>query len=101
MKFIIISDTHFGDPHSTLIEEQSDGEWGSDSEIVYINYTQGIGWSNITVISDGFNNTFWDHYMSYRPSITFDASENIHVVWENLIIGILGADFEILYVNYT
>ena len=82
-------------------EEQSDGEWGSDSEIVYINYTQGIGWSNITVISDGFNNTFWDHYMSYRPSITFDASENIHVVWENLIIGILGADFEILYVNYT
>ncbi len=77
------------------------GIWGTDNEIMYVNYTIGVGWSNVTIISDGYNNFFWNDDNSQDPSITVDTSGNIHVVWSDWTSGIWGTDNEIMYVNYT
>ncbi len=79
-------------------EDRTNGEWGSDIEIMYTNYT-AAGWSNATVISDDF--TRWNNDDSRYPSITSDFAENIHVVWMDYTDGPWGADVEIMYVNYT
>ena len=81
--------------------DNTDGIWGSDSEIMYVNYTDGLGWSKATVISDGYNNYYWNDDSSGHPSITVDNLGNIHVVWEDFTDGIWGIDIEIMYVNYT
>ncbi len=33
-------------------QDDTVGWWGTDQEIMYANYTDGQGWSNITVVSD-------------------------------------------------
>ena len=38
-------------------------------EIMYVNYTSTSGWSNATVISDGFDGVYWNDDFSYVPAI--------------------------------
>ncbi len=77
----------------------TDGEWGSDLEIMYANYTASKGWSNATIISDDY--TSWNTGTSMSASISTDNNSNIHVVWEDSTPGPWGSDIEIMYVNYT
>jgi hypothetical protein len=79
-------------------EDQTDGEWGADTEIMYVNYT-AVGWSNATVISD--DATGWNTGASYNPSIAIYSHVKVHVVWEDYTDGEWGTDTEIMYVNYT
>ncbi len=76
------------------------GVWsggGGDTEIMYASYTEATGWSNITIISDGLNDIYWNDKESYSPSIAIDRNDNIHVVWEDSTSGVWGADWEIMY----
>ncbi|MFX1442710.1 MAG: hypothetical protein ACFFHV_04785 [Promethearchaeota archaeon] len=86
-------------------QDETEGIWGgsaSDVEIMYANYTIGVGWSNATVISDGYNNAWgWNTEDSYNPKIVVDGSNNLHVVWEDNSNGIWSFDIEIMYANYT
>jgi hypothetical protein len=84
------------------------GYWGGgvDSEIFYTKYVATTSqWSNITVISDGFNDTWgWNDGWSATPNIAIDISGNIHVVWQDDSNGIWNDsldDTEIMYVNYS
>ncbi len=79
----------------------TEGVWGSDSEIMYANYTQGQGWSNVTVISDGYLGVYWNDGSSYNPSIATDNNGDLHVVWGDGTDGEWGTDIEIMYANYT
>ncbi|MFX1502910.1 MAG: hypothetical protein ACFFDH_18260 [Promethearchaeota archaeon] len=84
--------------------DYTDGSWGTDEEIMYVSYTETSGWSNVTVISDGYNGIYWNDMISRRPDIAVDSLGNIHVVWEDETIGIwTGAlfDWEIMHVTYT
>ncbi len=74
------------------------GEWGTDNEIMYANYSAGV-WSNATVISD--DSTGWNDGNSFSPSITTDENGNIHVVWRDDTNGEWGTDEEIMYTNCT
>ncbi len=77
--------------------DYTDGEWGTDIEIMYANYTTS-GWSNATCISDLYG---WNNGESYSPSLTVDGIGNVHVVWMDNTNGEWGTDWEIMYVNYT
>ena len=84
------------------------GYWGGgmDSEIFYAKYTAATSqWSNITVISDGFNDVWgWNDEWSDSPSIAVDNLGNIHVVWNDYSSGIWHDsydDAEIMYVKYS
>jgi len=79
----------------------TDGPWGTDLEIMYVNYSSSAGWSNVTVISDGFGGVYWNDGSSYDPSIAIDNSGNVHVVWDDTTAGPWGTDREIMYVNYS
>ncbi|MHA1377403.1 MAG: hypothetical protein ACTSRG_03365 [Candidatus Helarchaeota archaeon] len=79
-------------------QDYTDGEWGTDSEIMYANCT-AAGWSNATVISD--NSTLWNNGSSYNPSVAVDGTGNVHVVWSDYTNGTWGTDSEIMYVNRT
>ncbi|MFX1572305.1 MAG: TIR domain-containing protein [Promethearchaeota archaeon] len=79
----------------------TDGLWGTDPEIMYVNYTSDSGWSNITVISDGFGDKYWNNEWSDYPSITTDNFGGIHVAWQDDTDGEWGTDTEIMYCNYT
>ncbi|NVM01294.1 MAG: hypothetical protein HWN67_03095 [Candidatus Helarchaeota archaeon] len=73
--------------------DDTDGEWGTDWEIMYANLT-AMGWSNATVISDIYG---WNDGISEEPSIAADGSGNVHVVWHDGTDGEWGTDFEIMY----
>ncbi|NVM00911.1 MAG: hypothetical protein HWN67_01125 [Candidatus Helarchaeota archaeon] len=80
--------------------DETNGEWGTDEEIMYANYT-AAGWSNTTVISDVYG---WNDGWSNYPSVAVDSSGTVHVVWTDASVGEWGgglADYEIFYVNYT
>ncbi len=77
-------------------QDTTDGIWGTDTEIMYA-YNDGNGWSKATVISDGFNNEYWNVASSYSPEIAIDNNGNLHVVWEDWTIGPWGTDSEIMY----
>ncbi len=79
----------------------TDGQWGIDVEIMYANYSSSTGWSNATVISDGFGGIYWNDGSSYEPSIAIDNGGNLHVVWYDYTTGPWGNDIEIMYVNYS
>jgi hypothetical protein len=89
--------------------EYTAGIWNnsvSDDEIFYANYSVASSqWSNITVISDGYDNVWgWNNDTSYGPKIAADNSGNLHVVWEEYSNGIWKDsvdDSEIMYVNYS
>jgi len=82
-------------------EDSSNGIWGTDREIMYAKYSTQIGWSNITIISDGYNARFWNDGQSSNPKIAIDGNNHIHVVWSDYTDGVWGTDIEIMYVNYT
>ncbi|MBN1214438.1 MAG: hypothetical protein JXA99_03245, partial [Candidatus Lokiarchaeota archaeon] len=63
------------------------GYWGNDTEIMYIFSSDGVTWSNATVISDGFNGVYWNSGKSNCPNIAVDYSGKIHVVWMDETIG--------------
>ncbi|NVM04730.1 MAG: hypothetical protein HWN67_20590 [Candidatus Helarchaeota archaeon] len=81
-------------------EDWTIGEWGTDIEIMYANYT-AMGWSNATVISD--DATGWNTETSYDPDIAIDGDGNVHVVWydDTDSVGEWGTDLEIMYANRT
>ncbi|MFW9895519.1 MAG: hypothetical protein ACFFD7_06925 [Candidatus Thorarchaeota archaeon] len=59
---------------------------------------------NVTVISDGFNGTYWNDGLSEIPEIAADTFGNIHVVWMDDTEGVWGGgvdDYEIFYANYS
>ncbi len=89
-----------GNIHVVWIDD-TDGIWGSDMEIMYASYTSATGWSNITVISDGYMGDYWNDDSSLQPAITIDNSDKIHVVWIDNTNGIWGWDWEVFYTNYT
>ncbi|MBN1216911.1 MAG: winged helix-turn-helix transcriptional regulator [Candidatus Lokiarchaeota archaeon] len=83
-------------------EDNSEGLWGTDYEIMYASSEDGISWSNTTVISDGYGGYFWNNGSSYSPSITIDNNNKIHVVWYDYTEGPWGGDYsdsEIMYVS--
>ncbi|KKN07487.1 hypothetical protein LCGC14_1066440 [marine sediment metagenome] len=82
-------------------QDYTDGPWGTDSEIMYASYTSATGWSNATVISDGFGGVYWNIGNSYNPAVAVDSSNTIHVVWQDYTDGPWGTDIEIMYANYT
>ncbi|MHA1235140.1 MAG: hypothetical protein ACTSQL_08660, partial [Promethearchaeota archaeon] len=82
-------------------EDLTDGVWGYDTEIMYATYTAATGWSNATVISDGYNGSYWNDGNSYNPEIAIDSSDRVHVVWYDSTDGVWGIDYEIMYATYT
>ncbi|NVM03954.1 MAG: VCBS repeat-containing protein [Candidatus Helarchaeota archaeon] len=80
-------------------QDDTNGEWGTDMEIMYTNYNISTGWSNATVISD--DSTGWNNDTSYIPDIAADNNGNLHVVWMDYTKGEWGTDSEIMYTNYT
>jgi len=82
-------------------EDRTEGPWGADSEIMYVNYTSVNGWSNVTVISDGFDGVYWNYDASYNPVVAVGSSTAVHVVWMDLTDGPWGVDSEIMYTNFT
>ena len=82
--------------------DQTWGIWGKDIEIMYVNYSVATGWSNVTVISDGYGGSYWNQGDSLMPAIAIDNESNtIHIVWEDSTNGAWGTDSEIMYVNFT
>jgi hypothetical protein len=77
-----------------------------DYEIFYAQFSVASSqWSNVTVISDGYNNTWgWNDGWSFNPHIAVDNSGNLHVVWQDDSSGVWSNsidDQEIMYVNYS
>ncbi len=81
--------------------DETNGIWGTDTEIMHVSYSSSTGWSNVTVISDGYNNNYWNSDDSLQPAITIDNNDNIHVVWCDNTNGIWGSDWEIMYASYS
>ncbi|MHA1253822.1 MAG: hypothetical protein ACTSRP_27915, partial [Candidatus Helarchaeota archaeon] len=92
-----------GNLHIVWQATTSSGPWGFDWEIFYLNYTIGVGWSNATVISDGFGGVYWNDKSSDNPKIAVDSFGNPHVVWHDRTQSASewGLDAEIFYTNYT
>jgi len=75
------------------------GPWtsGEDSEIMYVKYSSLSGWSNATIISDGYGGIYWNDDTSDTPSIAVNNDGTIHVVWYDNTDGPWGDDGEIMY----
>ncbi len=82
-------------------QDPTDGVWGTDTEIMYAKYTTATGWSNVTIISEGYDGIYWNDGGSYDPSIAIDSNDNVHVAWEDWTDGVWGVDEEVMYVTYT
>jgi len=61
-------------------QDYTDGVWGTDMEIMYVKYSPSTGWSNVTIISDGYSGSYWNDGDSYFPDIAIDSRDNVHVV---------------------
>ena len=79
--------------------DDTNGIWGTDREIMYASSTDGITWSNATVISDGYGGVYWNDGYCTQSDITVDQSGTIHVVWGDWTNGAWGTDVEIMYVS--
>lgn len=88
-----------------VFQDETDGKWNqstSDDEIMYVLYNSTTGqWSNITVISDGYNDFYWNDGQSANPAITVDGNDDIHVAWEDETNGKWGNDQELMYAKYS
>ena len=96
-----ISVDNIGNIHIVWWDE-TNGPWGTDMEIMYATSSDGITWSNITIISD--DETRWNNGSSLHPKIDIDPDGNIHVVWRDNTEGIWGGGLlhdEIMYCNFT
>jgi hypothetical protein len=89
-----------GELHAVWADD-TNGKWGTDEEIMYATYTSASGWSNATVISDGYGGTWWNTGNSYCPDIAVDGQGVVHVVWYDGTPGWWGSDAEIMYANYS
>ncbi len=81
-------------------QDNTEGPWKDsiwDSEIMYAKYVEGVGWSNVTIISD--NETYWNIHTSENPSIAVDNSGTVHVVWEDNTNGPWGSNTVIMYTS--
>jgi len=79
-------------------QDNTDGIWESDREIMYTNCTTTGGWANATVVSD--DATLWNDGESYQPSIAVNSSGTVHVTWYDYTDGPWRAgigDYEIMY----
>ena len=65
---------------------------------MYADYTTVSGWSNATVISDGFGGVFWNDAPSSLPFITAGTDE-VYIVWGDETNGVWGTDTEILFTS--
>ncbi len=70
--------------------DDTDGTWGTDSEIMYVS-NDGSGWSNATVISDDENH--WNNGDSVVPKIVINSNDKIHVIWQDDTEGIWGGGY--------
>ncbi|MHA1755967.1 MAG: hypothetical protein ACTSVV_04295 [Promethearchaeota archaeon] len=82
-------------------QDYTDGIWGTDIEIMYVKYSTSTGWSNVTVISDGYEGSYWNDGGSYFPVIAIDSRDNIYVVWYDATDGAWGTDLDIMCVQYS
>ena len=82
-------------------EDSTNGVWGPDMEIMYVSYTPGTGWSQVEVISDGYNGIYWNIAQSSNPAIAVDSQDIVHVVYEDFNRGVWGSKSEIMHVSYT
>lgn len=82
---------------------EMDGEWGRDTEVMYVNYTVQDGWSNVTVVSDGYGGVWWNEGYSEDPAIAIGGDGVIHVVWTDNSGGYWGGgtEYEIFHASYT
>ena len=79
--------------------DYTNGKWGTDSEIMFVVRDPLTGWSNVTVISDGFGGSYWNVGSSYYADIAVIPNGNVHVVWYDLTDGKWGIDNEIMHVE--
>ncbi|MBY9006217.1 MAG: winged helix-turn-helix transcriptional regulator [Candidatus Lokiarchaeota archaeon] len=78
----IVADTN--NTTHVIWEDETDGIWGNEIEIMYTSSADGIVWSNATVISDGYNGTYWDGNWSYRSKIAISKFNNLYAIWCNV-----------------
>jgi hypothetical protein len=81
-----------------LWDDFTSGVWGSDYEIMHANYTISNGWSNVTIISDGYGGVYWNNGNSQYVATKY-GNGKVHVVWSDTTDGIWGVDTEIMYSN--
>ena len=61
-----------------------------------------IDFSETNIVSDGFNNSYWNDGLSMAPSITVDNTGKVHMVWWDFTLGIWSdGESEIMYASYT
>ena len=77
-------------------EDQTNGGWGIDIEIMYADFTIATGWSLPLVISDGFGGDYWNDGFSNTPRIATSTTK-VHIVWEDGTNGKWGTDDEIMH----
>ena len=77
----------------------------NDTEIFYARYDYiSDSWSNVTVISDGFNGIWgWNDGDSEDPDVCVDLIGNVHVVWDDHTDNPAkwGIDKEIMYATFS
>lgn len=88
--------------------DETSGIWGggsSDSEIMYAKFSPESGLlSNVSVVSDGYESSYWNDGVSYYPKIAVDFQNELHIVWSDDSSGKWKAgslDDEIMYVKTT
>ncbi len=82
-------------------EDSTNGTWGTDDEIMYSYWISSSGWSHPIVISDCYNDIYWNNDWSGQPAIATDSDNQVHVVWYDDTDGLWGNDNEIMYVKLT
>jgi len=82
-------------------QDDTDGPWGTDREIMYVKFTAEIGWSNVSIVSDGFAGSFWNDGYSSNPTLDVDSQGRVHVAWYDTTDGKWGTDTEIMYTKYS
>ena len=81
-------------------QDYTDGVWGIDTEIMYSLYN-GTEWSNATVVSDGYNETYWNDDSSFDSSIAVSKDGKAYIVWFDSTDGAWGTDTEIMYTSFS
>ena len=79
-------------------EDDTDGGWGADKEIMSVSSMDRISWSTITIISDDSN--LWNNGDSNNPAIAAGKDGSIHIVWDDDTNGVWGNDKEIIYRDF-
>ena len=70
----------------------------SSTDNIYDLKSSAVDFSNATVVSDGYDGSYWNGGSSYDPAIAVDSSDKVHEVWQDYTNGVWGIDYEIMYV---